>query len=74
MQILVNSYFSGAGLCDLGLSEAGLMREYARLQGVPDGFVFCGGDRAAFRQIGNGVSVPVARWVGTELKRYFKAA
>lgn len=48
------------------------VREYARLQGVPDGFVFCGGDRAAFRQIGNGVSVPVARWVGGELKRYFK--
>lgn len=49
------------------------VREYARLQGVPDSFVFQGGDRAAYRQIGNGVSVPVGRWVGSELKRYFKS-
>lgn len=47
------------------------VREYARLQGVPDSFIFHGGDRAAYRQIGNGVSVPVARWIGRELKRYF---
>lgn len=48
------------------------VREYARLQGVPDSFEFQGGDREAYRQIGNGVSVPVARWIGTEMKRYFK--
>ncbi|MCF7785603.1 MAG: DNA cytosine methyltransferase [Prosthecobacter sp.] len=47
------------------------VREYARLQGVPDSFIFHGGDRAAYKQIGNGVSVPVGRWIGRELKRYF---
>jgi DNA (cytosine-5)-methyltransferase 1 len=48
------------------------VREYARLQGVPDGFTFAGSDRDAFRQIGNGVSVPVGEWVGREIVRYFK--
>ncbi len=47
------------------------VREYARLQGVPDWFEFAGTDRDAFRQIGNGVSVPVGEWVGRELVRYF---
>lgn len=47
------------------------MREYARLQGVPDDFTFAGTERDAFRQIGNGVSVPVGEWVGRELCRYF---
>lgn len=49
------------------------VREYARLQGVPDDFVFVGKDSAAYRQIGNGVSVPVGRWIGRELRRYFAA-
>ena len=47
------------------------VREYARLQGVPDTFSFAGGDMAAYRMIGNGVSVPVGRWIGTETRRYF---
>lgn len=47
------------------------VREYARLQGVPDSFQFIGGDRKAYQMIGNGVSVPVGRWIGTEIKRYF---
>jgi DNA (cytosine-5)-methyltransferase 1 len=47
------------------------VREYARLQGVPDSFVFKGTDSKAYEMIGNGVSVPVARWVGSEIKRYF---
>lgn len=47
------------------------VREYARLQGVPDTFQFIGGDRAAYRMIGNGVSVPVGRWIAQELTRYF---
>jgi len=47
------------------------VREWARLQGVPDSFAFHGGDRAAYKQIGNGVSVPVAHWIGEELGRYF---
>lgn len=47
------------------------VREYARLQGVPDNFVFAGSDRDAYRQIGNGVSVPVGEWLGREITRYF---
>ena len=47
------------------------VREYARLQGVPDGFTFAGTARDAYRQIGNGVSVPVGEWIGAELLRYF---
>ena len=46
------------------------VREYARLQGVPDWFQFPVSDTAAYRQIGNGVSVPVGRWVGSEMTRY----
>ena len=47
------------------------VREFARLQGVPDWFKFPVSDTAAYRQIGNGVSVPVGQWVGEELTRYF---
>jgi DNA (cytosine-5)-methyltransferase 1 len=47
------------------------VREYARLQGVPDSFTFAGSARDAYRQIGNGVSVPVGEWVGREVVRYF---
>jgi len=47
------------------------VREYARLQGVPDTFTFAGGDMAAYRMIGNGVSVPVGKWTGEEIRRYF---
>ncbi len=48
------------------------VREYARLQGVPDSFEFHGTSRDAYRQIGNGVSVPVGEWIGREIVRYFK--
>jgi DNA (cytosine-5)-methyltransferase 1 len=48
------------------------VREYARLQGVPDTFNFAGSDRDAYRMIGNGVSVPVGEWIGRELLRYFR--
>ncbi len=47
------------------------VREYARLQGVPDSFEFNCTDTEAYRMIGNGVSVPVGLWAGLELKRYF---
>lgn len=50
------------------------VREYARLQGVPDSFKFTCSDTSAYKMIGNGVSVPVGEWVGNELKRYFKAS
>lgn len=46
------------------------VREYARLQGVPDSFRFAGTKQQQYRQIGNGVSVPVGEWVGGEIKRY----
>jgi len=48
------------------------VREYARLQGVPDEFTFPVSETAAYRQIGNGVSVPVGEWIGSEMKRYMQ--
>jgi len=48
------------------------VREYARLQGVPDTFNFAGTSNDAYRMIGNGVSVPVGGWIGSEIKRYFE--
>jgi DNA (cytosine-5)-methyltransferase 1 len=48
------------------------VREYARLQGVPDTFTFAGGESDAYRMIGNGVSVPVGKWIGAEIARYFQ--
>jgi DNA (cytosine-5)-methyltransferase 1 len=47
------------------------VREYARLQGVPDTFNFAGSDNDAYRMIGNGVSVPVGEWIGSEIRRFF---
>lgn len=47
------------------------VREYARLQGVPDWFRFAGTENEQFKQIGNGVAVPVGRWLAKEIKRYF---
>ena len=47
------------------------VREYARLQGVPDWYEFNCSDTDAYRMIGNGVSVPVGLWCGREIKRYF---
>jgi DNA (cytosine-5)-methyltransferase 1 len=47
------------------------VREYARLQGFPDSHVFCGSEREQYEQIGDAVPVPMARWAGMELIRYF---
>jgi len=47
------------------------VREFARLQGVPDWFEFNCSDTEAYKQIGNGVSVPVGHWVGGQMNRYF---
>lgn len=49
------------------------VREYARLQGVPDSFQFAGSNNDAYRMIGNGVSVPVGEWLGREVCRYFNS-
>src|SRR3954454_22345587 len=44
------------------------VREAARLQSFPDGFVFCGTMNPAFRQIGNAVP-PVLAWrLATQLR------
>lgn len=48
------------------------VREFARLQGLPDSFHFPVSDTEAYKQIGNGVSTVVGRWIGTELGRYMK--
>ena len=55
---------------DLGVRPYTL-REWARLQGLPDSFEFPVSSTAAYKQIGNGVSVPVGEWLGHEMKRYF---
>lgn len=47
------------------------VREYARLQGVPDWFKFSGTENEQFKQIGNGVAVPVGQWIAKEIKRYY---
>lgn len=46
------------------------IREYARLQGVPDDYHFPN-ERNSYKIIGNGVPVPMARWVGQQIMRYF---
>lgn len=48
------------------------LREYARLQGVPDSFEFNCSETAGYRMVGNGVSCPVGEWAANEVKRYFK--
>ncbi|KAL4323602.1 hypothetical protein GQ457_11G020510 [Hibiscus cannabinus] len=40
------------------------IREYARLQGFPDYYRFCGTIKERYCQIGNAVAVPVARALG----------
>lgn len=46
------------------------VREYARLQGFPDDYHF-ENKRSSYKLIGNAVAVPVGRWIGQELLRYF---
>lgn len=47
------------------------VKEYARLQGFPDSFNFCGTENQQYTQIGNAVAVPVGNWIGSELMKYF---
>ncbi len=47
------------------------VKEYARLQGVPDSFQFSGTDNDAYRMIGNGVPVNLGEWAGKEALKYF---
>lgn len=46
------------------------IREYARLQGFPDDFIF-ENKRSAYRLIGNAVPVPMGKWIGDSAIRYF---
>jgi DNA (cytosine-5)-methyltransferase 1 len=46
------------------------IREYARLQGVPDDYHFPE-ERSSYMLIGNGVAVPVGRWIGQQAVKYF---
>lgn len=50
------------------------VREYARLQGFPDSYRFCGNERSQYEQIGDVVPVPMGRWIGKQLMNYFEAA
>ncbi|PKL17926.1 MAG: DNA (cytosine-5-)-methyltransferase [Spirochaetae bacterium HGW-Spirochaetae-5] len=47
------------------------VKEFARLQGVPDSYKFSGTDNQKYKMIGNGVAVPVGEWVAGEIRRYF---
>ncbi|MEI8202818.1 MAG: DNA cytosine methyltransferase [Bacteroidota bacterium] len=46
------------------------IREYARLQGFPDDFLF-EDKRSSYRLIGNAVPVPMGRWIGLQAIKYF---
>ena len=45
------------------------VREAARLQGFPDGFVFCGSEPSQFNQIGNAVPPLLAKALAVEVRR-----
>lgn len=46
------------------------VREYARLQGFPDDFIF-NNKMSSYRLIGNAVPVPMGRWIGEQAMKYF---
>ena len=46
------------------------IREYARLQGFPDDFIF-ENKRSSYRLIGNAVPVDMGKWIGDVAMRYF---
>lgn len=46
------------------------IREYARLQGFPDDFIFPE-KRSSYRLIGNAVAVDMGKWIGKVAMRYF---
>jgi len=50
------------------------VREAARLQSFPDGFVFCGTMNPAGKQIGNAVPPLLARAIATTINATLKAA
>lgn len=48
--------------------------ECERLQGFPDGWTAGQSDSTRYRQLGNAVAVPVARWIGSRLLEALQAA
>jgi DNA (cytosine-5)-methyltransferase 1 len=46
------------------------VREYARLQGFPEDFIFPD-KMSSYRLIGNAVAVDMGRWIGKEIIKYF---
>lgn len=50
------------------------VREYARLQGFPDDYIFSDKVTIAYKQIGNAVSVPVAEAVARQVKKTLELA
>ena len=46
------------------------IREYARLQGFPDDFIFPE-NKNSYKLIGNAVAIDVGRWAGEKAMRYF---
>lgn len=45
--------------------------EWCRLMGFPDWFHFYGSDRDVYEKAANAVPVPMGRWIGKQLIRYF---
>lgn len=46
------------------------IREYARIQSFPDEWSFFGGMTSQYKQIGNAVSVNLAKYVGLSIVKY----
>jgi DNA (cytosine-5)-methyltransferase 1 len=47
--------------------------ECERLQGFPDGHTAGQSDSSRYRQLGNAVAVPVARWIGRQLVKVYRS-
>jgi DNA (cytosine-5)-methyltransferase 1 len=59
---------------DSGQARTISVREAARLQSFPDGFMFCGTMNPAFRQIGNAVPPLMAKSLAEEMRATLKGA
>lgn len=60
--------------CDNAQARTISVREAARLQSFPDGFVFAGAMNEAFRQIGNAVPPLMAKAIATEIMKTIRAS